>query len=140
MYNKIRFSKRGKKLYIRTGIIAFIIIATFYVPLLIWAGAHYEESAPGFKSLYQQNEEWEIKPFVDIVIVSGDSPSGCSSWFPGYEDMFTRTVKLNGKKFNLARFGDKLICGKRGGSNYLKAQQPDPDSGICPGVLIPCSN
>ena len=54
--------------------------------------------------------------------------------------MFARTVILNDKKFNLARFEDKLICGKRGGSNYLEAQQPDPNSGMCPGVLVPCSN
>ena len=55
------------------------------------------------------------------MIINGDSPSGCSSELPGYEDMFVRTVKLKDKKFNLANFDDKLVCGKRGGSNYLKA-------------------
>ena len=54
--------------------------------------------------------------------------------------MFVRTVSIKGKQFKLTDFDGKKICGKRAGSSYLKAEQPDKKTGNCPGVLIPCSN
>ena len=54
--------------------------------------------------------------------------------------MFVRKTNLLGKEFFYGRLEDKSICGKRGGANYLEAIQPDPVTGKCPGILIPCSD
>ena len=40
---------------------------------------------------------------------------------------------------NVTKFEDKLICGKRGGNNFLHSTRPDYTTGKCPGVLVPCS-
>ena len=139
---KVRFSKKGRKLYVMGVSVIFIAFATSWVPLIIWASARYEEFNPHFQSVFQQNEEWERSPFTDIQITPWEH-----EWWDcerqlgtGYEDMFVRKATILGKEFVMKNFGGKRICGKRGALNYLKASQPDLVTGLCPGVLIPCSN
>ena len=72
--SKIRFSSEGKRLYIQGAILAVLFITTFYVPLVLWATAKYEEiSMTEFESVIQQNQEWEQRPFVDIKVAYGDA-------------------------------------------------------------------
>lgn len=40
--------------------------------------------------------------------------------------------------FGMHQFENKLICGKKGGSNFLSAIRPD-QNGDCPKGFIPCS-
>ena len=74
LYSKIRFSSKGKRLYIQGAILAALFITTFYVPLVLWATARYEEySMTEFESVISQNQEWEKRPFVDIKVAYGDA-------------------------------------------------------------------
>ena len=43
LLSKIRFSKKGRRLYIKGAILAALFITTFFVPLLLWSTARYEE-------------------------------------------------------------------------------------------------
>ena len=44
---KVRFSQKGRKLYIISISLVFITIATSWVPLALWTSARYEEVNPG---------------------------------------------------------------------------------------------
>ena len=42
--------------------------------------------------------------------------------------------------FAMHSFGNKMICGRRGGTPFINATRPDPVSKLCPIGTSPCSN
>ena len=43
LLSKIRFSQKGRRLYIQGAILAALFITTFFVPIVLWSTARYEE-------------------------------------------------------------------------------------------------
>lgn len=126
-------------------------------------------SLPTYLYLHEHKQlvdDWTSRPFVDVVIESADN--GCSlDYEPLFNRIWNGTAEVcqegdyrigiydvrelekdqpcDGdiiapiKPMNMTADGGIVICGKRGGPNFIETVRVNPGSLKCPKGFTPCS-
>ena len=117
-----------------------------------------------YTSLRKLYNDWSQQPFVDIYVVKSDhcnkkedvelfyrewkgtrdyclaDVGKMENWSLDRESTICPGSKVEARAaVNMTSINGLIICGRKGGENYLQAARVDPETRSCPGVLRPCS-